>query len=409
MAGANRGGRRTAVNKTVSTSHVRSLNLRLILDAIFQRKYVSKAELARILNMSKPAMSDNVRELMELGIVRETEEAGPEEGRGRRPTMLCFHETFKYLIGVDFHYSKTVFMLSNLKGEPIQQFSIRQTPQQDFESWVAMCQSAISTLMSAQAVTQENLAAIGVSSPGIISRNQDSFINSGQFGAFNGKNMYDALREAFSCPVYIKNSTNASALGEWDRGAGQGTENLLYVSCGQGLGAGMIIHKALYEGKRVAAGEIANFITAETLATGRSLENRICIEGLLGKIREEAPRNTVKALGAGQETCPEFERVVECWRSGDVFLRECVSTVGMELGRLIGNLVMTLNCDKVIFGGEYRVFEKQLLPEIQALVDRYCIIPAPVELSALGELSSLYGMLTMCRERYFDHVCKTAL
>ena len=48
------------MKKTVNLSHVRTINQRAILDAIFQKGDTSKAQLARMLNMSKPSMADNV-------------------------------------------------------------------------------------------------------------------------------------------------------------------------------------------------------------------------------------------------------------------------------------------------------------------------------------------------------------
>lgn len=77
----------------------------------------------------------------------------------------------------------------------------------------------------------------------------------------------------------------------------------------------------------------------------------------------------------------------------------------MQIGCVIANIIMIMNCDIVVFGGEYRVFKNVLIPEIQSIIDRFCIIPAPVVASELGERGTSAGMVTLCREMYFDDIC----
>ena len=385
----------------VNNSHIRVMNQRTILEAIYNRDAVSRAELARILNMSKPAMAVNVSELLQLGIVREIGEGHCAEGGGRKPIMLQFNKEFRYIVAIDFYYSNSIFVLCDLRGQVRNRFAIRQTPSQNFDSWVDMCRNAIMTLLASQSLTPADLAAIGVSSPGVIHDEHQLFINSDRFGDYNIKQFYAALTQAFKCPVYIRNSTNASALGEWDCGAGQGVDNLLYVSCGQGLGSGMILGGKLYEGNCAAAGEIANFITPQSLDAPQSLEGRLCIAGLLDKVNNGYADGVRTLL---RKEFADFYDVVELWNQGNAFVQQAVEQIALELGCAICNLVMTLNCDLVILGGEYLVFQRVLLPRINEMVQKHCIIPARVVASELGDNASTTGMVAICRSLFFQKV-----
>lgn len=390
------------MKKTVNTSHVRAMNQRAILEAICQHESVSKAELARQLNLSKPAMAVNVSEFISKGIIEEIGEGECSEGGGRKPILLRLKKDHKFIVAVDFFYNESVFVLCNILGEVLTRFTIKQVPHQDFEAWIKMATSAISTLLSSQSIVDEQLAAIGISSPGIISENK-AHINKPQFGDFDANRLYSVLTENFSCPVYIKNATNASALGEWSEGAGKGMRNIVYVSCGQGLGCGFIVNNRLYEGSQVAAGEVANFITPQTLGCGKTLEQRICIGGLLTRIREYAPPELLSAL---PET-PGLEDVIKLYEADNTFVRNVIEEITVELGCLVCNLVLTFNCDLVIMGGEEcTAFSELMLPIINKMVTENCIVPAPVVASKLTQNASSRGMAAICREIYFDTICK---
>ena len=384
----------------MKNSHVRALNQRAILEAVYNKDHVSRADLARQLKMSKPAMADIVADLLAQGLMEELGEGACGEGGGRKPLLLRFRKEHKYIVSIDYYYTDSIFVLCNILGEVVNRIEIHQAPHQNFDAWVQLAINAISTLLLAQNIKDADLAAIGISSPGVIGPH-GPLINSRQFGAFDASVLREALAENFHCPIYIKNSTNASALGEWHKGAGQNTRNMIYLSCGQGLGAGFILEGKLYEGSQFAAGEIAGFVTPDSWQSSKSLEQRICIAGLLEQVQQEAPPETLVKFG-GQVT---FDRLVEVWQGGDAYLVQVLDDIGLALGCLLSNLVMTVNCDLVVLGGDYKVFQSQLLERIDRVIQRCCIIPAPVVISQLGEQSGVLGLVAMCRELYFDHIC----
>lgn len=388
--------------QAANQSYLRAINQRLVLGAISQHGPISKAQLARMLKISKPAMADNVSILVAGGIVEELGEPEVAQGGGRKPTLLSLHKNHRYIATLDFSYNSSRFDLFDLAAAPISSFSVRQTPQQNFEAWVYMCKSALGTLLSAQGITPDQLAAIGISSPGIISASPDDILPGQVYGAFDPKALLQSLKKEFPCPIYMKNSTNASALGECECGAGRESRNLIYISCGQGLGAGVIIDRKLYEGSRLAAGEIAGFITPQTMALSQSLEQRICIEGLLDRYTAHHP--DAKVMAGQREAL--FEHLVVLLRSGDLFMRQCVQDIAVELGCLICNLIMAFNCDMVVLGGEYLVFAQQMLPVIRDMIQKHCIVPAELVAAQLEDRTSSQGMAVICREMYFDSVCE---
>ena len=437
------------MKKTVNTSHVRSINQRAVLDAIYQLETTSRAELARILNMSKPSMADNVADLLEIGIIREIGEGACSKGGGRKPVLLSFCDNFKYIIAMDFHYNNSLFALSNLKGEILNEFTIHQTPMSDFHSWARMCINAVAMLMSAQNITNDDLAAIAVSAPGILDIKENHYIVSSKFGEFNVAYLEKQLSQSFGAPILIKNSTNAAALGEFYYGAGMGCENMLYISCGQGVGAGLILGGKLYEGSHMAAGEFGYFVFPETdsftggdavqggsadggAAGGRSadagfaagkeagvqstsvfaawpkkhvrLEDRISIDSILDLINAHMPAELARGQSP-EEGGIAFPRMIALWEEGNPYIGSFVDKISYELGCAVCCLQSVFDCQKIILGGEYLAFARQLIPALQQLMDAHCPVPVSVAGSQMKDKGTVLGLITTCREFYFTRIC----
>lgn len=393
------------MQKTYNTSHVRQINQRAVLNEILRQGSISKAELARHLGLSKPAMADNVQALLEMGIVREGGEGTCGPGGGRRPTMLTLNSDYKYIVAIDYFYTFSIFMLGNIKGEVIESFSMNQTPAQSFEAWMEMSVNAVNVLLLSRGISAENLAAIGFSAPGVISSDQKHIIASAMGGPFDTRAYVERLKEAFHCDVYMKNSANIYAVTEAEYGAGKGYKNILYISCGEGLGAGILINGQLYEGSGMAAGEIGNFVTRETMNEPNRLEQRIGVEALMNRVRKEAPRETLDKLDLTQNNVQLFLQAVELWEKGDTYLRKCVEELSYEIGCVVANMAMLMNCDIVIIGGEYIVFSDQMVPIIQKIVKERCYLPSPVVSALQGREGRGLGMIALCRELYFDTIC----
>lgn len=383
------------MKKTVNLSHVRTINQRAILDAIFQKGDTSKAQLARMLNMSKPSMADNVAALLQIGIIKEIGEGACSSGGGRKPTLLRFCDNFKYIIVMDFQYQHSYFCLSDLRGAIINQFTIQQTPTADLSSWITMCINAVSMLLASQCITHQDLAAIAVSAPGILNDNDKNYIVSSKYGDFNVGLIEERLTEAFPVPVLIKNSANASVLGEWCCGGGQDCSHLAFISCGQGVGAGILLNGRLHEGNHLAAGEIGFCITPESLTSNNtSLENRICIDSILRQLNSDSQSESVT-----------FPDMIKGYQVQDPQVTALVDRISTELGCAVCNLLSVIDCELVIIGGDYLAFEEQLIPRIQKIVDDHAAIPVPVIPSRLGEKASVLGLIATSREFYFKQIC----
>jgi glucokinase len=68
----------------------------------------------------------------------------------------------------------------------------------------------------------------------------------------------EIMEEEFNMPTILENDANAGALAEWKFGRGQGYRNLIFLTMGTGMGAGLILNGKLYSGTNGLAGEVGH-------------------------------------------------------------------------------------------------------------------------------------------------------
>ncbi len=96
------------------------------------------------------------------------------------------------------------------------------------------------------------LKAIGIASFGPIDPKPDSatygYITSTPKPGWANTDFAGALGRELEVPVGFDTDVNAAALGEWRWGAGQGLENLIYLTIGTGIGGGGLVNGRLMHG-----------------------------------------------------------------------------------------------------------------------------------------------------------------
>ena len=393
----------TRLNHTVDQTHIRSINQRVILDSIYHAESISRAALSRLVHISKSAMTENIAALLNIGIIEEVGAGRAMPTGGRKPILLKFNKNYKYIVAIDLNYEEPIFVLANLGGERINHFTINITPATSFATRLELVKNAIATLTASGNLANTDLAVIAISSPGIYLPESREFRANTQFTNWKIPELSQALEETFGTPVLIVNDVNAAAVGELNYGIGTGKRNLVYFSCGLGVGAGIIIDGALYEGSGKSAGEVANFLVHSPDGPV-PLEKYIGLDALLQRVRDKAPAQTLH-LVTKETGAVSFRKVTAAWQAGDPFIRACIDEIAGLTGTAISNIISLLNCDLVILGGEYHVFASQMLPIINSIVQEHAFSPVPVVASGLSRDSGIFGLFALSNEIIFNRLC----
>lgn len=202
--------------------------------------------------------------------------------------------------------------------------------------------------------------------------------------------------DRFGVPVRLQNDANACAFAEWKFGAGRGTRNMVFMTFGTGLGAGIVIDGKLYSGTNDNAGEIGHIRLAPTGPVGYnkagSAEGFCSGAGMakLARIRAEE-----KGIQLGEDFSAKelFRRV----REGDEFCTAVFRESAAHLATILAYTIDILNPEVIVLGGVFMrqadLFMKELEPilerEALPLARKVCrIVPAALS-ENVGDYAAL--------------------
>jgi glucokinase len=215
------------------------------------------------------------------------------------------------------------------------------------------------------------------------------------------------LRERFDVPVGLQNDANACALAEWQWGAGRGCRNMVFLTFGTGMGAGLILDGRLYSGTNDMAGEVGHIRLAPDGPVGYGKAGSFegfCSGGGIAQLARMMIEPHI-AAGTPPTFCPTLddlplitaERVGQAAQQGDPLALEIFETVARRLGQGLAILVDVLNPERIVIGSIYgrqrsllepltlQVLRQEALPTALAVCE---IVPAGLE-EQIGDLASL--------------------
>jgi glucokinase len=200
----------------------------------------------------------------------------------------------------------------------------------------------------------------------------------------------DRFADRFSLPVGIDNDANAAAIAEWKVGAGRGTQHMVMLTLGTGVGGGLILDGRPYRGALGAAAELGHVVVqfdgrpCQGLCTGRGH-----IEAYATGVA--ASRDAAEALGAGAYSRVLLQRA----RSNDPVALEVLGGIARRLGATMGSFVNIFNPEVIVVGGGWGKAAGEFLLETARAVMRQEALSPGRELVRVvpAELGSEAGLV----------------
>ena len=376
-----------------STSRI--VNQNALVSGIFDSNGISKSDLAKRLKLSKPAVSKNVADLIEMGLVKENGTGLTGKNGGRKPTMLYINESHRYLGALDLSFQNPFCAVGDLRCNILkaQKFKIdRNASSEDKNRYVRL---VFMQMLEELNVSAEQLGVIVISQPGVIDDDGENLYSLTRHHAWTGIGLKQCLMRRLNVPIIVKNDMNLSAIGEMCFGNFGHVNDLIYVSCGIGLGSGVIIGGKLHEGNDRAAGALGEFLST----SGKRADDYVAIDGLLKHVNMKFAETGAQDAGREELT---FSRVVELVRGGDQIANRAVYEIGRQLGYIIYNCSVMLNIKTVVFGGEYLKFGKVIFDGIESvLAQEFPFIPEVLP-SSLDDMSGIYGGFIVGKDEIFQ-------
>ena len=263
----------------------------------------------------------------------------------------------EYVIGVDLGGTKILTALADLEGNILKRSRVLVGELKDKDTVVTKIKETINNVIKETEVDLVEVAGIGLGCPGPLDI-EEGLIHHTPNLDLDNINIKEELSD-LKPPIFLENDANAAALGEYYFGAGQGVENMVYITVSTGIGGGIIINGDIYHGASDGAGEIGhltldpqsdiqcgcgNYGCWEALASGTAL-SRLGAEAL------EENKDTMIADLVDEANEVDGAVIAEAAQAGDEVALELIDTLAYRLGTGLASLINIFNPSRIVFGG----------------------------------------------------------
>ncbi|NLN28577.1 MAG: ROK family transcriptional regulator [Firmicutes bacterium] len=365
---------------TGNSQLMKRINRSLLLEAIWSRGPISRAELAKQMRLSPATVSAIVDQLIEEGLVDE-KGLGRSQG-GRPPVLVTLNPHARTVLALYVHVDGIQGAVTNLHGDVLHQI----THPIDLASSDGLLGSIIQAVAKLRAAAQDlgrPVLGIGVACPGLIDKNSGILRYSSSLGVKNVP-VGPVVSKRFGMMTLVDNDQNATALAELHLGAGKGTQNFIYISIDGGIGAGIIVDGSVYRGAWGAAGEFGH-MTVDVNGPPCRCGNRGCLGVMAGGaamlsqatyMLHQGVDTALAAACQGDVGKLRIEHFMQAVKENDRTARSIFDVAVEYLGAGVASLVNLLSPELVVVGGSVtREAEQRVVEALQqAVIQR--VLPA---------------------------------
>ncbi|WP_332630352.1 ROK family glucokinase [Halalkalibacter flavus] len=309
----------------------------------------------------------------------------------------------KWLVGVDIGGTTIKMAFLNQDGEIVSKWENDTDTNQNGQQIPSDIARSIEEKLVELNQSKSNLAGIGIGAPGPVNFATGAIevaVNLG-WKDFPLKNL---LEKESGLPVVVDNDANLAALGEMWTGAGEGANDLIFVTLGTGVGGGIISNGKIVHGMNGAGGEIGHITSIieggarcncgkdgclETIASATGIV-RLAIEAL----QETDTSSQLRDYYEEHKTVTA-KLVLDAAKENDEIAKRVMEQVTLYLGLALANLANGLNPEKIVIGGGVSRAGETLLAPIKEQFSRFAfpkvLEGAELTIATLGNDAGVIG------------------
>ena len=382
-----------------SLAQLRTSNLRAVTALLGSGGPQSRADLARGSGLSRTTVSSLVSELLEAGLVVETEDRGTpyKGGSGRPPLLVALALRPGRVAGVDIGHGHVRVAVSDRSAKVLAEVEMLTDADPHGATTLDIAADLVRQAAAEAALPVADLLTVGLCVPGPIDR-RSARVDQSVLPGWHELAPADELGRRLDVPVVVDNDANCGAMAEHQHGAGRGAADLLYVKLASGVGAGLVLGGRLHRGVAGMAGEVGHVLAREDGTVCRCgsrgcLETEVSTQRLLDLLRPvysgELDLAGLLSLDARDETA----------------VRRILTDAGHTVGRVLAGLCTTLNPSKIVVGGSLGT-SATLVKAIRGGVDRYAHPESAASVDVVpgyfGGRAEIMGALALAISRAAD-------
>jgi predicted NBD/HSP70 family sugar kinase len=391
---------------------IHAINRSNVLSLIRKDGPISKRKVAKQINVSPTTVNSVVQDLLVEGIVR-VEGIGESSG-GRKPVLYSFNPDVYTGIAVILHNSSFEIALLNMEGEVKCKQTFR-TGKAEGKDYIEQLIKALSDFAS-NLESNDRCLGISVITPGLVDSSRGMIVYNAKLDLHHIP-IKQQIEERTKLKTLVENDTNAFVIAE-RYFSKDFFCNVLYVSVGEGVGAGILLNGEIYRGFSGSSGEFGHMTVVPGGATC-SCGNRGCLENY---INWPSVHSKIVAAMLTRGTKTVFSPMVnedvmklrpyhfvKAIEEGDELALSIADDISDHLSVAIVSAVHLLNPQAVIVNGEIFKNNAYLLRLIQVKVRKHALPPVGSEIiikqTSLNENVERLGAISLLlqEEFHFSH------
>lgn len=229
----------------------------------------------------------------------------------------------------------------------------------------------------------DQIDCIGISCGGPLDSKRGIIQSPPNLPGWDDIKIVDYLENKYGCKAYLQNDANACAVAEWKYGAGKGCENMIFLTFGTGLGAGLILDGKLYAGTSDMAGECGHMRLSAFGPVGfgkaGSFEG-FCSGGGIAQLGQMMARESLQ-MGKPVSYCSDLKHldditaksIAECANEGFEDAKKVFEVCGEKLGYGLSILIDILNPERIVLGSIFQRSEHLLRESMDKVIGAECL------------------------------------
>jgi len=314
----------------------------------------------------------------------------------------------KYILGIDIGGTKCAVILGKKENAGISLIDKDKFSTTTVNETIEGIIFSLEEIMKKHALSSENILAIGISCGGPLDSEKGIVMSPPNLKGWDNIPIVEIIQKRFGIKTGLQNDADACALAEWKYGAGKGIRNMVFMTFGTGLGAGLILNGELYTGINNNAGELGHIRLSDYGPVGYGKAGSFegfCSGGGIAQIAamllSEKTQMGISVDWYDPEK-PELitaKKVAEEAFKGNKLALQIFDISAKELGKGLSVVIDILNPELIVIGGIYTrckdLMENQMLEVIKKEALPNSSQVCKVVLSSLGEQIGDYSVLSV--------------
>lgn len=322
---------------------MKKINTGLIIDTIRSKGPISRADIAKQLNLTPATITNITAELINKNIIVESE-LGESTG-GRKPILLKINTSSYFILSIYIGSSGFKAAVLDMESKILDSVSFKLKCDMKFDLCWEHIKESILRLIKNSSINNKKIIGIGVAVDGLVDFNDGKIIYAPALGWENIELRY-MLEKEFDVPVYVDRDARAMAFSESWYGEGKEVDTFICISVGFGIGAALTYNKQQIRGAAGGFGEFGHFKISEN--------GPLCSCGKHGCLQSYASESFVidYAVKNGFNGRHEIDNIIREALIGNTAAIAALETSGKYLGIGIANLINMFNPSLILVGGD---------------------------------------------------------